>query len=425
VDTKPLKDALAAAWKQTAPRPFDPAKPVVKLHEATYDDEEIWEVLNCLLHTEVTMGPKVKRFEQEFAKKFGHAHAVMVNSGSSANLLAVAGLANEQTANRLKPGDEVIVPALCWSTTVWPLIQHQLVPVIVDPDSKTLNIDVNEIAKAIGPRTRAIMPVPIYGNPCDMDAIMAIARKHNLTVIEDSCESLGATYRGRHVGSFGRVGTFSFYYSHHITTLEGGMVVTDDFELAETMRALRAHGWTREMDQPKKHLDAHPDINAKFLFVNIGYNLRATEPQAAMGSAQLRKLDRFIQIRADNARTWLQDLAPMAEYFDFVSVTPGSTSSWFGFPMRVKAGAPFTARELMAYFQARGIEMRPLNAGNIAVQPAMKSYPHRVVGELPQGNSIMKNGFTFGNHQHVDPAARSYITSTLRSFVAEKTGKKS
>jgi len=193
VDNSSLKKAVAAAWKKTAPKPFDPKKPVVKLHEATYDDEEIWEVLQCLLKTEVTMGPKVKKFEQEFAKRFKHGHAVMVNSGSSANLLAIAGLANEVTENRLKPGDEVIVPALCWSTTVWPLLQHQLVPVIVDPDPKTLNIDLNEVAKAIGPKTRAIMPVPNYGNPGDMEALVEIASTNNLQLIEDSCESLGAT----------------------------------------------------------------------------------------------------------------------------------------------------------------------------------------------------------------------------------------
>ena len=424
MDDSPLRDALRAAWKQTAPKPFDPARPVVKLHEATYDDEEIAAVLDCLLHTEVTMGPKVRQFEQEFAKRFGHGHAVMVNSGSSANLLAVAGLANEATANRLQPGDEVIVPALCWSTTVWPLIQHQLVPVIVDPDPKTLNIDVEQAARAVGPKTRAIMPVPIYGNPCDMDALGALATKHRLTILEDSCESLGATYRGRHVGSFGRAGTFSFYYSHHITTLEGGMVVTDDFELAETLRVLRAHGWTREMEQPKKHLEASPEIHPKFLFVNLGYNLRATEPQGAMGSVQLRKLDRFIQVRSDNAEHWLRELAGFREFFEFVEVTPGARSSWFGFPMRVKAGAPFTARELMAWFQSRGIEMRPLNAGNIAVQPAIRRHPHRVVGDLPHANAIMKNGFTFGNHQHVDAAARDYITATPRAFVADKTGRK-
>lgn len=425
MDTAALKSLVEAAWAEKAPKAFDPAKPVVKLHEATYDAEEVFEFLQCLLGTEVTMGPKVKCFEQEFAKRFGHGHAVMVNSGSSANLLAVAGIANQAVTGHLKPGDEVVVPALCWSTTVWPLLQHQLVPVIVDADPKTLNIDPAEVAKAIGPRTRAIMPVPIYGNPCDMDTLTAIARKHNLTMIEDSCESLGATYQGKHVGSFGRVGTFSFYYSHHITTLEGGMVVTDDFELAETMRALRAHGWVREMDQPQKYLDAHAEIDPKFLFVNIGYNLRATEPQGAMGSLQLKKLDRFVRIRTDNAEHWLKVLAPMKDLFDFVSVTPNAASSWFGFPMVVKPGAPFSVRDLMDYMRSRGIEMRPLNAGNIAGQPAIKPYPHRVVGNLPRVNYIWKNGFTFGNHQHVDASARDYITATLTAFVTERRGRTS
>lgn len=424
MDTAALKSLVDAAWKEKGPKPFDPAKPVVKLHEATYDAEEVFEFLQCLLGTEVTMGPKVKRFEQEFAKRFGHGHAVMVNSGSSANLLAIAGVANHYVKDALKPGDEVIVPALCWSTTVWPLIQHGLVPVIVDCDPKTLNLDLNEVQKAVGPKTRAVMPVPIYGNPCDMDGLMAIAKKHGLTVIEDSCESLGATYKGKHVGSFGRVGTFSFYYSHHITTLEGGMVVTDDFELAEQLRSLRAHGWVREMDQPKKYLETYADIDPKFLFVNIGYNLRATEPQGAMGSLQLKKLDRFIQVRADNAEHWIKVLAPLKDLFDFVSVTPGAKSSWFGFPMVIRPGAPFTVRELFAHMRSKDIEMRPLNAGNIAGQPAIKPYPHRVVGDLPKVNYIWKHGFTFGNHQHVDPRARDYITATLNAFVAEKRGKK-
>jgi CDP-6-deoxy-D-xylo-4-hexulose-3-dehydrase len=425
VDHAALKAAIDAAWKLKAPKPFDPAKPEIKLHEATYDAEEILAFVQCLLGIEVTMGPKVKRFEQEFAKRFGHGHAVMVNSGSSANLLAVAGMANQAVQNHLKPGDEVIVPALCWSTTVWPLIQHQLVPVIVDADPKTLNIDPAEVEKAIGPKTRAILPVPIYGNPCDMDALAAIAKKHGLQIIEDSCESLGATYKGKHVGSFGRVGTFSFYYSHHITTLEGGMVVTDDFELAEQLRSLRAHGWVREMDKPKKYIDAYPDIDPKFLFVNIGYNLRPTEPQGAMGAIQLKKLDKFVKVRAENAEHWIKVLAPLKDLFEFVTVTPDARSSWFGFPMVVKPGAPFTVGDLFAYMRARGMEMRPLNAGNIAGQPAIRAYPHRVVGDLPRVNYIWKNGFTFGNHQHVDPAARDYITATLNAFVTERRGRKS
>jgi len=418
VELSELKNAVDAAWAGLKPKPFDPARPVVKLHEATYDADEIWEFLNCLLRTEVTMGAKVRRFEGEFGQKLGYGHSVMVNSGSSANLLAVSALTNPLVDRHLRPGDEVIVPALCWSTTVWPLIQHQLVPVVVDADPRTLNIDVAQVAQAIGPKTRAIMPVHIYGNPCDMDGLMDLVRKYDLTLIEDSCESLGATYRGKSVGSFGRVGTFSFYYSHHITTLEGGMVVTDDFQVAEALRVLRAHGWVREMAEPQKHLAANPEIHPKFLFVNLGYNLRATEPQGAMGSLQLTKLDRFIDIRTSNAEFWKKDFASLGDCFQIQETTPHSKHSWFGFPMRMKPGLPFSRKEFFTYLQERGIEMRPLNAGNIAAQPALKHFPHRIVGNLAHANAIMKDGFTFGNHQHVDDAARRYISSVVKDFVA-------
>ncbi len=412
-----LRRAMAAEWKKLAPKPFDPKRPVVKLHESTYGDAEVWEFLNCLLRTEVTMGPKVRRFEEEFARKFGHKHAVMVNSGSSANLLAVSALCNPLVKGHLRPGDEVIVPALCWSTTVWPLIQHQLVPVVVDADPATLNINPGEVARALGPKTRGIMPVHIYGNPCDMKSLMPIVRKHDLTLIEDTCESLGARHQGKPLGSFGRVGTFSFYYSHHITTLEGGMVVTDDFDTAEALRVLRAHGWVREMKNSKRHLADNPAIHPKFLFVNLGYNLRATEPQGAMGSVQLRKLDRFVRIRRENAAYWKRELADLGDVIASQEETPGAFHSWFGFPSRVKTGAPFTARELMTALQARGLEMRPLNAGNIAAQPAIRHFRHRVVGDLRHATAIMQDGFTWGNHQHVDRAAREYVARVARDFI--------
>ena len=417
MDIESLKSTIEGLWKDSGPKPFDPKNPVVKLHEATYGAEEILEFVRCLLGTEVTMGPKVRRFEGEFCSKFGTGHAAMVNSGSSANLLAISAVSNPAVEGHLKPGDEVIVPALCWSTTVWPLIQHQLVPVVVDADPKTLNIDVNEVERAIGPKTRAVMPVHIYGNPCDMDALCSVIRNRGLTLIEDSCESLGAFYDGKPVGSFGRVGTFSFYYSHHITTLEGGMAVTSDDALAETLRVLRAHGWVREMKDSKKPIEDNPSIDPKFLFVNLGYNLRATEPQGAMGSVQLRKLDGFVDVRRDNAAFWKKDLAEFAGFFEFQDETPKGRHSWFGFPMRVRPGGPFGARDLMAFMRGRGVEMRPLNAGNIARQPALARFPHRVAGDLHHADDIMKNGFTWGNHQHVGDAARRHVSGAVRDFI--------
>lgn len=399
---------------------FDPEKPIVRLHEPTFGAEEINAALECMLTTYVTMGPKVKAFEREFADKHGWRHGVMVNSGSSANLLAVAAIANTLTKDSLKPGDEVIVPALSWSTTVWPLIQLGLVPVIADLDPRTLNIDPNEIERAIGPKTRGVMIVPVYGNPCAMDAIVDICRRRNLVLIEDCCEALGATYDGKPVGKFGRVATFSFYYSHHITTFEGGICVTDDDDLAETMRILRAHGWVREVEDKQRWLKQHPDIDPKFLFVNVGYNLRATEPQGAMGSVQLKKLDRFVEMRRASAAAYKKALQRFDNLFAFQEETPRGRHSWFGFSLILREGLKFGARDLMAALGRANIESRPIIAGNIARQPALQHYAHRTVGDLKHSTAVMQRGFSFGNHQAIDDAARAYVVEHIAKFVSAR-----
>ena len=399
---------------------FDPENPRVRLHEPTFAADEIWEALDSLLTTQVTMGQKVRRFEREFADYFGFANSMMVNSGSSANLLAIAALANPAISDPLRAGDEIIVPALSWSTTVWPLIQHGLVPVIVDIDPDTLNLDPGEVERAISDKTRGIMLVHVYGNPCDMTAIMDITNRNSLRLVEDCCEAIGAYYAGKPVGSFGIVGTFSFYFSHHITTLEGGMCTTEDSACAEMIRILRAHGWVRETVDRDSYLKQHPEIHPGFLFVNLGYNLRATELQGGFGYTQLPKLRSFVDIRTDNAKYWRRELGDLKEFFEFQEETPQGTHSWFGFPMAVKSVAPFSVGELTAFLNQRGIESRPIIAGNIAAQPAMKYYQHRVVGDLPNANHIMSNGFTFGNHQAVDHRAREYVAHTIQDFVSER-----
>lgn len=400
---------------------FDPNDPVVRLHEPTFSTDEIMAGLEPMLTTHVTMGPKVKQFERDYADAFGWKHGVMVNSGSSANLLAIAALANKETENALQPGDEVIVPALSWSTTVWPLIQLGLVPVVVDVDPKTLNIDPNEVEKAIGPKTRAVMIVPVYGNPCDMDAIVDICKRKNLTLIEDCCESMGATYDGTPVGRFGRVATFSTYFSHHISTMEGGLCLTDDFGLAENMRILRAHGWVRETENPDVWYDRYPEISPRFLFVNLGYNLRATETQGAMGSVQLPKLDGFIESRRASANAYRAALDEFSDVFDFQVETPKGKHTWFGFPMTVKPNAPFKVTDIMAALKAKNIETRPIICGNIARQPAMALYEHRVSGDLKNASMIMDTAFSFGNHQAVDDAARAYVVDAVADFVRNGT----
>jgi CDP-6-deoxy-D-xylo-4-hexulose-3-dehydrase len=292
--------------------------------------------------------------------------------------------------------------------------------VIVDIDPLTMNLDPDQVERAIGDRTRGIMLVHVYGNPCDMSALQDIARRRSLALVEDCCEALGAYYDGRSVGSFGRVGAFSFYFSHHITTLEGGMCVTAEDDLADMMRILRAHGWVREVADPDRYLSRHTDIDPRFLFVNLGYNLRATELQGGFGYVQLGKLEQFVDVRADNAAYWQRELAPLSEVFGFQQETPRGTHSWFGFPMTVKEAAPFSVDDLRVFLTTRGIESRPIIAGNIADQPAMDLYEHRVVGELPHSSHIMKNGFTFGNHQGIDEAAREYVASVLHDFAAER-----
>lgn len=412
-----VRESVAAYCEGHHNQTFDPDNPIVRLHEPTFSTEEINAALECMLTTKVTMGPKVKAFENQFSDKHGFENGVMVNSGSSANLLAIATLANPETEDHLRPGDEVIVPALSWSTTVWPLIQSSLVPVIVDIDPTTLNIDPEQVERAITEKTRGIMIVPVYGNPCDMEAITEISKRRNLILIEDCCEALGATYDNKPVGKFGRVGTYSFYYSHHMTTLEGGICVTDDTAYAENMRIIRAHGWIREVEDKTPWIDRYPEIDERFLFVNLGYNLRATELQGAMGSVQLPKLASFVRARRENAEWFRKELEQFHDFFEFQEETPKGMHSWFGFPMKVRSQANFNVTDLRKSLTASKIESRPIICGNIAAQPAMKHYAHRTVGKLENATEVMMRGFSFGNHQSLDQGARGYILETIQNFV--------
>ncbi|MBP2316239.1 DegT/DnrJ/EryC1/StrS family aminotransferase [Azospirillum soli] len=408
-----VHDAVRAYCAKAFDFSFDPANPIVRLHEPTFEAEEIIAALDCLLTTRVTMGPKVLEFENAFAAAHGYRNAVMVNSGSSANLLAIAALVNPALPDALKPGDEVIVPALSWSTTVWPLVQFGLVPVFVDMDPDTLNMDMAEVERAIGPRTRAIMPVHVYGNPCDMDALTDIVKRHNLVLVEDCCEALGARFRDRPVGTFGRVGTFSFYYSHHITTVEGGMCVTDDDELAELMRILRAHGWIREVKDRERWLRQYPDIDPRFLFVNAGFNLRASELQGAMGLIQLPKLPAFVQGRRTTHAFFTEALTGFSDKIRVQKQTPNSFSSCFGFAVTLRDSSGLSRQKITAALNAANIETRPIICGNIARQPGMQLFQHRTVGDLPHATHSMHHSFSFGNHQFVDETACTYIVKVL------------
>jgi CDP-6-deoxy-D-xylo-4-hexulose-3-dehydrase len=409
--------AVRAHWEASQDGGFDPADPVVRLHEPTFGPDEIIAALECLLSTRVTMGDRVRAFEREFTSHCGWEHGVMSNSGSSANLLAIAALANPARADHLRPGDEVIVPALSWSTTVWPLIQLGLVPVIVEIDPRTWNIDPDAIIAAIGPRTRGVMIVPVYGNPCDMDAITSICDAHDLVLIEDCCEALGAAWDSRPVGCFGTVGTYSFYYSHHISTVEGGISITEDRELADLMRILRSHGWIRDIEDKRQWTDLHPDVDERFLFVNVGYNLRPTELAGAMGSVQLPKLAGFVEARRFNAAWFSEQLGHFGDLFTFQHELPKASSSWFGFGALLSADAPFSVDDLRRHLARRGVETRPIICGNIARQPALRMYAHRAVEPLPNADAVMRRAFSFGNHQALTDQARQHVVDSIAEFV--------
>jgi len=367
-------------------------QPVIKLHEPSYNDDEIEAVVAVLKSTNVTSGEKVREMEALFGK-----NAVMCNSGSSANLLAIATLCNPLTPDRLERGDEVIVSALSWSTTVWPLVQHGLIPVIVDIDPQTLNLDLDQVLQAISPKTRAVMPVHVYGNPCH--EIVGLCEDNDLVLIQDCCEAFAT-------GGQGLMSTYSFYFSHHITTLEGGMVVCRDEQHAEIMRCIRAHGWTRDMKNPI----THPTIDPRFLFVTDGYNLRASEVNAAMGVVQMGKVDGFIAQRKKIANLLKVVFEP---YVECARTQKDEGSTWFGFPV---VGEKVHTEKFRQHLENNGVETRSLICGNIARQPAMELYEHRVHGDLIHADHVMEHGFSLPCHQSMNETDVEYIQTVVDEY---------
>jgi dTDP-4-amino-4,6-dideoxygalactose transaminase len=378
--------------------------------------DEVTALLDALFDREVTAGRRVKEFESRFAEFIGSRHAVMVNSGSSANLLALSVLAHGSISHGLRAGDEVIVPAVAWSTTLAPVLQVGCVPVLVDVDLDTLNLRPDALEGALSKDTRAILPVHLLGNPVDMEGIMEIAGDRDLWVIEDTCESLGSSVGGRMVGSFGQLGTFSFYFSHHITTIEGGMLVTDDDSLADLARSMRAHGWTRDMSNRAELEAASPWIDPRFLFANLGYNFRPTELHAAFGLVQLTRLGEFNHQRRKNARYLSHALSDLAPAMTLVTEQMGGSSSWFGFAVMLPDGR--TRLALSNHLEDRQIATRPIVAGNLAIQPAFRDNPHRTVGSLTNATKIGECGLFIGNHPSLTRGHLDHIIRAFREFFA-------
>lgn len=391
----------------------------IPLNASTFDSEEIEAAVEVLRSGRLTMGRLCADFEQAFADYLGVEHALFVNSGSSANLLAFFALANQDVPprgakRRLEPGAEVIVPAVTWSTTIWPIVQAGGVPVLVDSDPQTLQMDAKAAEAAISDRTVAICPVHVLGNAVDMGPILELAAEQSLWVIEDTCEALGTRHDGSLAGTFGDIATFSFFFSHHITTIEGGMVATDDDELAELCRALRAHGWSRHLKNRRSVEAMHPEIDPQYLFINTGFNLRPTEINAAFGIHQLRKLERFNARRIEIADSWREAFASLDEDLRPMAPTAGTEATWFGFPVLCRDRG--TRDALKQHLEAQGIETRPIICGNMARQPAMSRVPHRVAGELKGADRVMECGIYWGSHPSMTEDEVQYVASAVKGF---------
>ncbi len=375
------------------------------LATATWGQEEQDAMQRVIASGMYTMGANVQTFERDFAQYVGSKHCVMVNSGSSAILLMVAALFyTKNSALKLQRGDEVIVPAVSWSTTYYPLYQYGLKIKFVDIDLNTLNYDLDQLEKAVTDKTRAIMAVNLLGNSNDFGRIQQIIGERNIILMEDNCESMGATYQGKQTGTFGVMGGYSTFFSHHISTMEGGMIVTDDEELYQILLSLRAHGWTRNL--PKNNLvcseKSDDPFEESFRFVLPGYNVRPLEMEGALGIEQVKRLPMLIEERRKNGKL-LQ--AAMSDHPDIIIQQEIGASSWFGFSLVIRPGSQLTRKALVAKLNELGFECRPIVAGNFAKNEVVNYFDSEVHGELKNAEHIDQNGLFVGNHHYSIPEA--------------------
>ena len=362
------------------------------LLENAFSNADIISGIKVLLSKKITMSSITKKFEEEFAKFIGSKYALMVNSGSSANLLAVFALTNPQKKNRLKPGNEFMIPSLCWSTSLWPIVQTGLTPRFIDIDKETLNVSMDEVKKKFNSKTKAIMGIHVLGNSTNMSELNSFVKKNNLFFIEDTCESLGAKYNGKYLGTFGDFGTYSFYYSHQITSGEGGMIVCNSKEDYKIIHTLRAHGWDRGLGNNKKN----------FNFINSGFNLRPTEIVAAIGYSQFKRLNRFKNIRALNRKKIIDKLKNSIKWknqFTFIDPVNKLEPSWFGLPILIDKKIAHKKKKFLNFLNNKGIETRPIISGNFINQPCVKLYNlNKKKEKFKNTQEIDDRGFFVGLH---------------------------
>jgi CDP-6-deoxy-D-xylo-4-hexulose-3-dehydrase len=414
-------------------KPFLGGISQVPVSGKVFDADELVHLVDSSLDFWLTSGRFAHEFEEEFAKVMGVKHAMLCNSGSSANLLAVSALKSERLGDRaLVDGDEVITLAAGFPTTVNPIIQNRLVPVFIDCELGTYDANAENIQAAISPKTRAIVMAHTLGNPFNLDAVMQIAKENNLFVVEDTCDAVGATYDGKPVGSFGDLSTASFYPAHHVTMGEGGCVLAKTASMRKIVESLRDWGrdcWclTGEDNTCGRRFDWQLGglpygYDHKYTYSHIGYNLKLTDMQAAVGVAQLKKLPSFIAARRKNFNRLYEGLKKYEEFFVLPATTPKSEPSWFGFLLTVRPGAPFTRYDIVQHLEAHRIGTRQLFGGNLLAQPAYQNIEHRVSGSLTNTDIISNNSFWVGVFPGLTDEIIDYMISTISSFMAKSNG---
>lgn len=411
-----------------SPKPFVPGQSAVPVSGKVYGAPEMQSLVDSALDFWLTTGRFNDAFEARLAERLGVRFALSVNSGSSANLLALSSLTSHYLrGDALKAGDEVITVATGFPTTVNPALQYGLVPVFVDVDIPTYNIKPDMIEAAVSSKTRAIMIAHTLGNPFDLGEVMRVAEKHNLWVVEDSCDALGATYAGKSVGTFGHIGTLSFYPAHHITMGEGGAVFTDKPMLKRVIESMRDWGrdcWCapgKDNTCGKRFARRLGDLpigyDHKYTYSHAGYNLKITDMQAAVGLSQMDRLDDFIAARRANFALLTEMLGSLEDVFILPEATPNSEPSWFGYPITLRPGARFTRDALVRHLDAHRVGTRLLFGGNLIRQPYMRGRDYRVVGDLANANLITDNTFWIGLYPGLTPDHIGYAVEQIKGFV--------
>ncbi len=431
MDRTAIHKAITEYIKSQPEKAWAAGEDLVQYAGAYYDEKEVLAIVDTVLDGWWGLGSKAAKFERQLATTFGTQHALVTNSGSSASLIAVSSLCSKQLSEPLRPGDEVITPVVTFPTTLNPIIQNQLTPVFVDSDLKTLNMDKEDVLKAVGPKTRAIIFPHSLGNPMDMDFITTLAKEHNLYVIEDCCDALGAKFDGKPVGSFGDFATLSMYVAHHITMGEGGAVACRTEELAAIARSIRDWGracycvgkasllpdgqcgkrfskWIKGVDTVFDH---------KYVYSNIGYNLKPVEMQCAMGLEQLSRLDFFVEKRNQNWDKLHQRFYKYIDRFQLCEVYEKAEPSWFSFPVTIKKDAGFTRADITSALEGAKIQTRTLFAGNILLHPAYKDINYRAVSDMAVADHIMTHTFFVGVWPGMTEEQIDHIGNTLDSFM--------